>query len=164
MTDDFGDLFEMQTKSIPKAIPLLNSYLLTFSASAQEPNFGKKAACREWKLNIFPIDLNLLLYLENPENPTIDLSMDIILNRWQTNIQVLAEKRPLSNLKKEKRLHSPVEDWPWPLRQPTNVAEKMSKMFSQILQEESSNIDTEKDLETVISDMKIFVKQKLSKQ
>ena len=89
--------------------------------------------------------------------------MDIILNRWQTNIQVLAEKRPLSNLKKEKRLHSPVEDWPWPFKQPKDIFQVYSKMFSEIMAENSEIIDPDKDPEKVRTAMENFVKQRLSK-
>ena len=54
---------------------------------------NKKAHSKEWKINVFPIHEKMFLELEQQELSETDLPMQNILQRFQTNIQVLAENR-----------------------------------------------------------------------
>ena len=54
---------------------------------------NKKAHSKEWKINVFPIHAKLFLEITSQESSEIDLPMQNILQRFQINIQVLAENR-----------------------------------------------------------------------
>ena len=63
-------------------------FFLVFSDSSNEPDVGKKANAREWKQVIFPIPLHTLQELEGYNREIYELPLELIKNRWQTNIQV----------------------------------------------------------------------------
>ena len=57
---------------------------------------NKKAHSKEWKINVFPIHEKMFLELEQQGPSETDLPllpMQNILQRFQVNIQVLAENR-----------------------------------------------------------------------
>ena len=63
-------------------------FFLVFSDSSNEPDVGKKANAREWKQVIFPLPLHILQELEGNNHEIYKLPLELIKNRWQTNIQV----------------------------------------------------------------------------
>merc|ERR1711962_1667192 len=104
--------------------------------------WAKKANAREWKQVIFPLPLHILQELEGNNHEIYKLPLELIKNRWQTNIQVVAEaSRDPNKLVKRKRIDSPVEDWPI-LEvhcKKQKILESVTQYFSKCLKEKLDN-------------------------
>ena len=90
---------------------------INFECLISSDDMKKTTNSKEWKINVFPIHEELFLELHQAgfrRRREIELPMRNILQRFQTNIQVLVERRDPKKLKKDKRIGSPFEDWEWP--------------------------------------------------
>ena len=104
-----------------------------FTDSWHEPHHGKITYAREWKLFAFPIEENIFEQILTNPNSTPEIPMASILARWQLPIQVLVETRDPTKLKKNKRKHSPVDDWPMLHGKKPKISLKKQSLINRII-------------------------------